>query len=157
MFSRTRNIKLSQHINFYSKKFFSQTSKFIIIGAGTGGITSAKKLVKEGGFQPNDITIFDPSRIHHYQPGWTKIAGLPNYLENYGDGSYEVEDLLDLNNNDSSSNFNFQNTAVKTLNVDQNSLIDEKGEEWKYEQLIVSCGIKVNHESIPGKIFYYNV
>jgi sulfide:quinone oxidoreductase len=148
-----RNKLSSQHLYHFSNKYFSRHSKFIIIGAGTGGIATAKKLVKEGNFKRNEITIFDPSKIHYYQPGWTKIAGIPKYLENFGEGTYEVEKILDINHNasTSSSGYNFQNVAIKTLKPNESCIIDENGEEWNYEHLIVSCGIQVNQNSIPGK------
>jgi NADPH-dependent 2,4-dienoyl-CoA reductase/sulfur reductase-like enzyme len=39
----------------------------------------------------------------------------------------------------------------KEINPDNNILIDENGDKWTYDKLIVSCGITVNHDSIPGK------
>lgn len=147
----TRSSKFNRNFYFSLHKNFSQKSNIIIIGAGTGGVSLAKQLALSPNFDPNDITIFDPSKTHHYQPGWTKIAGLPNKMDLVEKSKFNVEELLDTNKN--GSRFNFQNVAVKSLDPDNNRLEDENGEEWTYDQLIVSCGIKVNHDSIPGKLF----
>lgn len=141
-----KNIRLSRNFHFSAFKTFAQKSKIIIIGAGTGGVATAKQLSHSKHFKPEDITIFDPSKIHYYQPGWTKIGGISSQKHLVEKGKYNVEELLFSQK----QNFNFQNKAVKELNPDNNTIIDENGEEWNYEQLIVSCGIKVNHDSIPG-------
>ena len=140
--------KLVKSFHFSAFRNFAQKSKIIIIGAGTGGITTAKQLVNNGVTNKKDITIFDPSSIHHYQPGWTKIAGIPNKMNLVEKSVFDIKKLLDIKNK--RSNYNFQNVAVKEIDPDNNSLIDENGEEWNYDQLIVTCGIKVNHDSIPG-------
>ena len=58
-----------------AKQFSSNHSKFIIVGGGTAGISSARQLISEKIANKDDITIFDPAQFHYYQPGFTKIAG----------------------------------------------------------------------------------
>lgn len=42
---------------------------------GLGVINTAAQLIRDGHFNPNEIAIIDPSRIHAYQPGWTMVGG----------------------------------------------------------------------------------
>jgi sulfide:quinone oxidoreductase len=125
-------------------KYFSQHSKVIIIGAGTGGITTANQLIQGKNFNNKDITIFDPLSIHYYQPGFTKIAGLHGMDKLISKNiSYDMKDIT--------KNFNFKNWAVKEFDPENNTIIDEHGGKWTYDQLIVASGIKIDLDKIPGK------
>jgi NADH dehydrogenase FAD-containing subunit len=151
----TRNLKSAKNFHFSTYKNFSNNhSEIVIIGAGTGGISLAKQILRNNIVNPNKLTIFDPSKIHHYQPSWTQIGGLPNKLNLVKKSVFEIEDLIGED-----SNIKFQNVGIRELDPDNNLLKDENGEEWTYDQLIVACGIKINHNSIPGfynkKIFLY--
>lgn len=46
-----------------------------MIGAGAGGQAAASQLAKTGKFEAKDITLFDPSKNHYYQPSFTMIGG----------------------------------------------------------------------------------
>ena len=130
--------------HFSSLKYFSNHSKLIIIGAGTGGVAAAKQLTNLNVYKNSDITIFDPSKTHYYQPGFTKIAGIPKHIKIVQDCTYQTEDLV--------KEFNFQNTGIKEVYPDNMTVLDANGKKWTYEQLLVSCGIQVNLDSIPGKL-----
>ena len=66
LFKRNTMLKL-QVSNFHSK--------YLIIGAGAGGMSVSGQLLNEGLVNdPKDITIIDPAHTHYYQPGFTKIA-----------------------------------------------------------------------------------
>lgn len=143
MFS-SKNSNLIKRICMQNAKYFSQHSKVIIIGAGTGGISTANQLIQGKHFKNTDITIFDPHTIHYYQPGFTKIAGLPGMdkkLEKHI--AYDMKDIT--------KKFNFKNSAVKEFDPDNNAIVDEHGEKWTYDNLIVAAGLNVNLDSIPGK------
>ncbi len=63
--------------------------KVIIIGGGTGGISTAAKLKRERSSW--DITIIEPSSFHYYRPLWTLVgAGLTNKEET----KKKMEDLI---------------------------------------------------------------
>lgn len=142
MFS-SKNINLIRRICTHNAKYFSQHSKVIIIGAGTGGITTANQLIQGKNFKNTDITIFDPHTIHYYQPGFTKIAGLPGMAKRLSNAiRYDIKEIT--------KNFNFKNWAVKEFDPDNNAIIDEHGEKWTYDNLIVSPGLNINLDSIPG-------
>jgi len=142
-----RHFKQIKNFHFSVNKTFAKHSDVIIIGGGTGGIAMAKQLPNIG-IKKEQITIFDPSEIHHYQPSWTIIGGLAKQKGFLSKSSFQIKKLL-------GKDYNFQNTGIKELNPENNSLIDEKGEKWTYHQLIVSCGIKVKYDSIPGILYFY--
>ena len=50
--------------------------RIVIIGAGSGGISVASRLVKTGHF----VTIIDPKEVHYYQPLFT-LVGEENPLQ----------------------------------------------------------------------------
>ena len=56
--------------------------KIVIVGGGAAGITMAAYLVDK--LRTPDITIIEPNEIHHYQPGYTMIAG----------GEFKANDIL---------------------------------------------------------------
>ncbi|WP_433271991.1 NAD(P)/FAD-dependent oxidoreductase [Actinosynnema sp. CS-041913] len=44
----------------------------VIIGGGTAGISVAARLRRAG---RRDVTVVEPSAVHHYQPLWTLVGG----------------------------------------------------------------------------------
>lgn len=142
-----KSFAFKQSLHYASNKYFSKHSKLIIIGAGTGGVTTAKQLAYTKVYNKTDITIFDPSKLHYYQPGFTKVAGIPDFPYNTNNYPYNkiVFDTQDL-----TKEFNFQNTGIKEVDPDNQTIIDANGEKWTYDQLVISCGIQVKLDSIPG-------
>jgi len=139
----TKNSNIIRRVCMNNAKYFSQHSKVIIIGAGTGGISTANQLIQGKNFKNTDITIFDPQSVHYYQPGFTKIAGLPGMNKILSNMiSYDMKEIT--------KNFNFKNLAVKEFDPENNAIIDEQGEKWTYDNLIVAAGLKVDLDSIPG-------
>jgi len=136
---------------FYSsKKYFSSKmtkhSKLIVIGAGTGGLSVANQLNNQKIINARDITIFDPANNHFYQPGFTKIAG--GVIES----EYLINNWVRYDMKELTSKFNFHNEAVKSVDPEKNSIQTENGDTWTYEHLVISSGLKLNKDSIPGKI-----
>lgn len=61
----------------YAARQFGVAShtRVAIVGGGAAGTNVSAQLVNSGVFRPEEITVFDASRTHHYQPGYTNIAG----------------------------------------------------------------------------------
>jgi hypothetical protein len=55
--------------------FSSLQTKIAVIGAGAGGHNVSAQLIRSGAIRAGDVTVFDPSREHHYQPGYTMVGG----------------------------------------------------------------------------------
>jgi sulfide:quinone oxidoreductase len=58
-----------------SRLFSTLQTKVAVIGAGAGGHTFSAQLLRSGGVKHGDITVFDPSTEHYYQPAFTLIGG----------------------------------------------------------------------------------
>jgi sulfide:quinone oxidoreductase len=58
-----------------SSRRFSTHVKVAIMGAGTGGVSVSSQMMRSGKYKPGDITIFDPSSTHVYQPALTMLGG----------------------------------------------------------------------------------
>lgn len=120
-------------------------SKFLIIGAGTGGLGVAAQLVnRDVVSNPKDITILDPSLIHYYQPGFTKVGG-GVYPSNAGS-------LIEYDTALLTQKYNFLNKEAKQVLPTQNKVITSSGEELTYDTLILSPGLDVNFSAIPGLV-----
>jgi NADH dehydrogenase FAD-containing subunit len=144
-FSKSLNYKT---INKIFNRGFSakgiQHTPIAIIGAGTGGISVASQLVRKGVIKGEGITIFDPSKVHYYQPGFTKIAGgviqdqktIDNYVE------YDIKEITQP--------YHFENKAIKKIDPENNTLEAADGSIYKYDNLIVAPGIQLKWNSIPG-------
>jgi sulfide:quinone oxidoreductase len=137
---------LKSKLSIFNNKFFSTTnhSNILIVGGGTGGITVANQLVNNRTVSNKDITIFDPSNIHYYRPGFTKLAG--GVIEN--EAFFDKFIRYDMNK--LTRNFNFENHAVAGFNPEQNQITLQNGDVWTYDHLIVSAGLQINPDSIPG-------
>jgi sulfide:quinone oxidoreductase len=55
--------------------FASMHCRVAVVGAGPAGHSVSSQLMKSNEFNHGDITIFDPSKEHHYQPGYTMVGG----------------------------------------------------------------------------------
>jgi NADPH-dependent 2,4-dienoyl-CoA reductase/sulfur reductase-like enzyme len=106
--------------------------------------SSSIKTIRINGVKGKDITIFDPAKVHHYQPGWTKIGG------GVITSDYIINNVMQKPMSELTKGLGFENMTVKEIKPDENAIITENGEKWTYEQLIVAAGLKVNLNSIPG-------
>lgn len=110
----------------------------VIVGAGAGGVAVAASLLKR---RANlNIALIDPAKEHSYQPGWTLVGGgvfkqsqtrrpmssvIPNGVKHYAE-------------------------AADTFQPDENSVTLANGKVISYKALVVSPGLKLNWEAIPG-------
>ena len=127
----------------HTLRAFNKHSKVIVVGAGTGGISVANQLVNEKVYNYDDITIFDPAKYHYYQPGYTKVGG--GAIES----NYLIDNFIRYDMNSITNKFNFQNTAVESFDLDNNSIVSAN-DTWTYDQLIIGTGIQVDIDKIKG-------
>jgi len=57
-----------------TKYTFGSHSKFAVIGGGTGGLNLVAHLRKTKDVLDSDIRVFEPSKVHYYQPSFTLVA-----------------------------------------------------------------------------------
>lgn len=110
----------------------------VIIGAGTGGLTTAAKLSQR--LDGAKITIVDGNLKHYYQPGYTLI----------GCGVYKPENVARDNADFMPDNVKWVREMVAEYNPDSNNIITQSGKKIAYDFLVVSPGTQMNYEQIAG-------
>lgn len=125
------------------KSFSSQAvhTPICIIGAGAGGVCLLGHLSRQKGFLPQNIRVFDPAQFHHYQPGWTMVAAGLCSPENF---SADTAKLI-------AKGVPFQRSKVTLIDPVQSRIYTEDNKEFTYEHLVLSTGIRVDFNRIPGK------
>ncbi len=118
----------------------SNQFRFLIVGGGTGGITSAARLRKK--FPKDTIAIIEPSDTHYYQPLWTLVGG----------GVVAKESTMKPMRNVIPPKVTWIKDSVKDLMPNKNSLELVSGQTISYEYLILSPGLKVDFEKIKGVV-----
>lgn len=115
-------------------------SKFLIVGAGDGGVSTATYLRKNVKNTPQDITLIDPNTEYIYQSGLTMVGGGIKPLENI---KIKLSKRLP-------QGVNHVQQQVTSVKPDQNLVICEDGTELSYEYLVLSVGINPRLDLIKG-------
>lgn len=114
--------------------------RIVIIGAGTGGISVAARLLREKHHLKDEILLIDPATTHYYQPLWTLVgAGIVKKEESarpmdslIPDGAKWVQD------------------HVTTFDPENNQVETSSHGKIQYDFLIVSPGIEIDWGRIKG-------
>ena len=118
----------------------NELSKVVIVGAGSGGISTASRLIGENPKLKNNIMIIDPQEKHYYQPLWTLVGG--------GASKKEVTER------DQSSvipeGVKWLKESVQSFSPDNKTLTTHVGTKVSYDYLVVAAGIQVNWGGIDG-------
>ncbi|HKK89159.1 MAG TPA: FAD/NAD(P)-binding oxidoreductase, partial [Saprospiraceae bacterium] len=112
--------------------------QIVIVGAGSAGLSVAASLLNKN--SSLDICIIDKAEKHYYQPLWTLVgAGVfpkeeteRNQAEFIPQGASWIKDY------------------VASFDPDNNALVTQGGEKVEYDYLVVTAGIQVNWDAIPG-------
>ncbi|GAB5553842.1 MAG: FAD/NAD(P)-binding oxidoreductase [Saprospiraceae bacterium] len=112
--------------------------QIVVVGAGSAGLTVAAMLHNQN--SALDICIIDKAEKHYYQPLWTLVgAGVfkkeeteRSQAEFIPDGATWIKDF------------------VASFNPDENNLTTQNGTTIAYDYLVVTAGIQVNWDAIPG-------
>ena len=112
--------------------------RFIIIGGGTGGISSAARLKRKF---PNDkIAIIEPSDYHYYQPFWTLVGG----------GIVKKEVTQKPMSCVIPAGVQWIKEKVLELFPETNKISATNNLDLTYDFLIVAPGLKVDFDKIKG-------
>lgn len=109
----------------------------VIIGGGTGGITVAARLRRKG---IRDIAIIEPSETHWYQPLWTLVGG---GLEPAKKTRRSMESVIPRN-------VTWIKNSATAVNPSTNTVAMDDGSTIEYEWLVVSPGLQLDWDRIPG-------
>ena len=110
----------------------------LIVGGGTAGLTVASRLAT----QPNapDMGLIEPSEKHYYQPLWTLV----------GAGVFPKEETERDERDYIPPGVDWIQDRVDTFDPDNNSVTTARGDTVSYDYLVVTAGIQIDWEAIPG-------
>ncbi len=112
----------------------------VIVGAGAGGISVASSLLSRG--SSLDIAIIDPADVHYYQPGWTMVGG----------GIFDASETAKTMASLIPQGVHWIKAAVSAFEPQANAVILDGCRVVKYKRLIVTPGLKLNWNGIPGLV-----
>ena len=114
------------------------SSRIIIIGGGTAGISIAARLRRaEPGAQ---VTIIDPAERHYYQPLWTLVGG---GLAEFDETDRSMLSLIP-------EGVVWLQQEVASILPDENKVVIADGKTIPYDALVVVPGIRLAFEEIAG-------
>ncbi|MEE9374221.1 MAG: FAD/NAD(P)-binding oxidoreductase [Saprospiraceae bacterium] len=112
--------------------------QIVVVGGGSAGLTVASMLqVKNSNL---DIAIIDKAEKHYYQPMWTLI----------GAGVFQKEESQRNQADYIPPGATWIKEFVTTFDPDNNSVSLSDGSTVTYDVLIVTAGIQLNWDAIPG-------
>jgi sulfide:quinone oxidoreductase len=114
-----------------------QKHSIVIVGGGSGGITVAARLRKAG---MTDIALIEPADTHYYQPLWTLVGG----------GRAQVSDSGRPMASVLPKGVMWIRDAVVSVDPDAHTVTTSRGTVIGYDRLVVSTGIQLNWNGIPG-------
>ncbi|MDP4805301.1 MAG: NAD(P)/FAD-dependent oxidoreductase [Candidatus Nanopelagicales bacterium] len=114
-----------------------QDHAVVIIGGGSGGITTAARLRKAG---VTDIALIEPADTHYYQPLWTLVGGGRAKIVDSGRPMASVIP----------KGVTWVRDSVVSVDPEASTVTTERGTVIRYGRLVVSTGIQLNWNGIPG-------
>ncbi|KAI3652453.1 hypothetical protein MP228_002778 [Amoeboaphelidium protococcarum] len=117
-------------------------AKVSIIGGGTAGITVASQLVKR--VPKVNVTIVEPSEMHHYQPIWTLVGGGVSKLDRMAQRS-TADVIKSIGGNVKW----IQSEAVEVEAQDQRVILKDSS-QLKYDNLVLATGFQYDFDAIAG-------
>lgn len=114
--------------------------RIVIIGAGTGGISVAARLLREKHHLKDEILLIDPATTHYYQPLWTLVgAGIVKKEES----ARPMDSLIP-------DGAKWLQDHVTTFDPENNQVETSSHGKIQYDFLIVSPGIEIDWGRIKG-------
>ncbi|RMD69020.1 MAG: NAD(P)/FAD-dependent oxidoreductase [Bacteroidetes bacterium] len=110
----------------------------LIVGGGTAGITTAAMLRNHASCP--EIAIIEPSDKHYYQPIWTLVGGgvFPREVSERDEAEFIPPGVTWIKD------------KVVSFDPDNNSVTLSNGDTVTYDFLVVTAGIQINWDAIPG-------
>ena len=115
----------------------SMKQRFVIVGAGPGGLGIAARLVSAGA---SNVTVIDPAEFHYYQPLWTFVGG----------GVFPREQSQRPMREVIPAGVRWLQQAVSEFRPAESRVVLRDGKTIDYDFLVVAPGLQINWQSIPG-------
>ena len=113
--------------------------QIVIVGGGSAGITVAARLTR-GWFNKLDVAVIEPSDKHYYQPLWTLV----------GAGVFDKKVTERSEASVMPKRVKWIRDAVSEFHPDENAIVTRSGQKITYDWLVVTAGIQINWDKIPG-------
>ncbi len=107
----------------------------IVVGGGAGGLILANSLDTN----EYNITVFDKSRVHFYQPWYLYVAFKGSKRKIWRN----IEELI-------KPGIKFVNEAIGEINLNERYVLTKSNKKFSYDYLIVATGITPDPYEIPG-------
>lgn len=114
--------------------------RILILGAGTGGTMMANHLIKEIDQATWEITIVDPRKEHHYQPGYLFVPF----------DIYEPEEIVKPITEFIPDHVKFIQQEVSIIEPEKHLVQLMNGETLSYDILLIATGCRIAPEEIKG-------
>ena len=114
--------------------------RVVIVGAGTGGISVAARLLRERPILSGEVLLIDPSSKHYYQPLWTLVgAGAADKEESERD----MHTLIP-------KGAEWLQDKVTAFLPNEQKLETAENMSIEYDYLVVAPGIEIDWDRIKG-------
>ncbi|KIS27402.1 pyridine nucleotide-disulfide oxidoreductase [Arthrobacter sp. SPG23] len=111
--------------------------EILIVGGGNAGLSVAARLRNAG---RNDIGLIEPSEQHYYQPLWTLVGG----------GAASQEETVRPQASVMPQGVAWIKDAATDIDPERRSVALSSGGSVTYDHLVVSPGIQLDWDKIPG-------
>lgn len=111
--------------------------RVVVIGGGNGGVSVAARLRRRG---VTDIAIIEPRGAHHYKPLFSHVAG----------GTARASETVRSQRSVIPPGVRWIRDAVTQVHPEDHAVSFASGDRVEYDQLIVSPGIQLDWDRIPG-------
>jgi sulfide:quinone oxidoreductase len=110
----------------------------IIVGGGTGGIMTAAQLKLK---RPStSIALIEPSEKHFYQPAWTLV----------GAGTFDFDKTVRSEKEQIPKGVDWIKDFATTFDAENNKVSTRSSGDFTYDFLVLSPGIQIDEDGIPG-------
>jgi len=130
---------LSDHRQPTTDNRQSSSYKFVVVGAGSGGLAVASYLSRKF---PNQVAVVEPSPQHYYQPIWTLV----------GAGLKDIQDSVKPTASVMPKNADWIQEKVSHFAPEDNFVVTEGDKKVSYDFLVVAMGIGLEFDRIPGLV-----
>ncbi|PYD00417.1 pyridine nucleotide-disulfide oxidoreductase [Microbacterium esteraromaticum] len=123
--------------NGQSERDAERAHQVVVVGGGNGGLSVAGRLRRAG---VTDIAVVEPSQTHYYKPLFSHIAG----------GTARASEAVRPQADVMPDGVEWIPDAVNAVDPQNRRVHLASGDTLRYDQLILSPGIRNDWEAVPG-------